>query len=436
MRKLKLSIASMLMVLSPLMLSAANHIVFIHGFQWQSVLRKFGSRHTDVASTWDNMTNLMSNASLGTPFLSREKMLVVDFKTGEHNPVSTDMPIELLAHIVMNQIKAGFPDGTTLENVGKIDFVVHSMGGLVLRSMVAQGLISDSQIGRVVTLGTPHFGVTWSGSVQEDEMHYGSEFIWNLANASKKISRDKVLCVVGTADRTVYEYSAALNEQECKDVRYVNKDHTDAVSADSNAICECSKGRNDVVYRRPGLADRSRYLLDVVPVYPRNQHRVHLHRDSALRYLTDAVQLILYQYLSTLQRIVLLAMIYDELVQLRFNLRINGIHSYRQRVYFRFYHLVCLLIEQKSVGTHTFQQLRKLLVNQAECLQSRVSCQCVSRTCDACHLDIRAYLQRLLQNTNAFLRRDHLVRNTRTMLRIIQHTTTETATEVTSRTDR
>ena len=69
----------------------------------------------------------------------------------------------------------------------------------------------------------------------------------------------------------------------------------------------------------------------------------------------DAVQLILNQYLSTFQRIVLLAMIYDELVQLGFNLWINGINRHRQRIYFRPYHLVGFLIKQQSVGTHTFE---------------------------------------------------------------------------------
>ena len=237
MKTLKKLMLFAILALAPTAMFAADHIVFIHGYQLT------GGR----ADTWDRMIKFMTNSVYGTPFVTADKILVV-----QHGDL--DGQIDAVARDVWDQIKNGFPDGSCPK---KMDFVVHSMGGLVLRSMVEQNLLSDSRIDRVVTLATPHYGQPKNWSPQQRNMEYGSEFIWKLATTAKKISSSKVLCVVGTQDWVVSEWSAALQDKDCASVRYVDKDHT--ATGDfrvggpgiigNDGICYCSNGRNDVVYK-------------------------------------------------------------------------------------------------------------------------------------------------------------------------------------------
>ncbi len=240
MKKVVKRVALLLMVLSPLALSAADHIVFIHG--WNS-----------SADTWNRFIGyLTTKDEEGKVYITREKILPVDYAglTGMISATS----IETIAENVANQIAQGFPDGTCPY---QMDFVVHSMGGLILRYMVANRLIDEDRIGRVVTLATPHYGqghhVPFGGSEQAEEMLFGSEFIWNLANADIKISPSKVLCVGGSNDLVVDEWSAALVDDECVGTRYVRKVHSTVplyyFGTDENAIYYCREGRNDPVYR-------------------------------------------------------------------------------------------------------------------------------------------------------------------------------------------
>ena len=240
MKTLKKLMLFAILALAPTAMFAADHIVFIHGWQM------FGDK--ERIDTWDRLTNYMANAAFGVPFASQEKMLVVNYYRGQDE----SRTIEEVARDVKDQIKGGFPDGAC---PAKMDFVVHSMGGLVLRTMVKNGDISEDMIDRVVTLASPHYGTRWSGSTQRNQMQFGSEFVWELANSDNKINPSKVLCVVGTEDGTVDEWSAALGG--CNNVRYVRKDHAAALRGYevddewflSDAICYCRDGRNDVVYR-------------------------------------------------------------------------------------------------------------------------------------------------------------------------------------------
>ena len=231
MKTLKKLMLLAVLALAPTAIFAADHIVFIHGYQLT------GGR----ADTWDRMVDFMTNSVYGTPFVAADKVLVV-----QHGDLNCQ--IEEVARDVWDQIERGFPDGT---HPAKMDFVVHSMGGLVLRSMVEQNKLSDSRIDRVVTLATPHFGQRMHASPQQCDQEYGSEFIWKLATTSKKISAGKVLCVVGTKDRVVEEWSAALEDKDCFSVRYVKKDHTAFIGGNfyNDAICFCQDKRDDVVYR-------------------------------------------------------------------------------------------------------------------------------------------------------------------------------------------
>ena len=226
MKKITRLLAILLMVLLPLASFSADHIVFIHGWQ--------GSRNT-----WAHMVELLTT---GVPaYIQESNVLCVDYSNR-----SGDWPIKILAADVSNQIRARFGS-----NLPKMDFVVHSMGGLVLRAMVDEGYLPETLIGRVVTLGTPHFGQKFQFSQQTRDMGFASSYVWELAHAKTKISKNKILCVVGTRDGIVDQWSAALNNPyECAAVRYVPKDHTSAGDYIwGDALCECGDGRRDVVYR-------------------------------------------------------------------------------------------------------------------------------------------------------------------------------------------
>lgn len=211
---------------------AADHIVFIHGWQM------FGGG----SSTWDRMVQLMVTPETtgGAEFRRREQLHVA-----VHGDDSRG--IETIAGEVYKQIENGFPDGTKVPAGAQMDFVVHSMGGLVLRSMVKQRLLEPSQIGRVVTLATPHYGQKFKLTQQQKDMSFGSEFIWDLANADRKIPAYRVLCLAGTSDDVVKEWSAALEDKDCTAVRYVDKIHSSLFG--KRAICHCLDGHADPVYR-------------------------------------------------------------------------------------------------------------------------------------------------------------------------------------------
>ena len=147
MKTLKKLITFAMLALAPTVMFAADHIVFIHGWQWSD-----GDK--ERIDTWDRVTNFMANASFGVPFITQDKILVVNYYRGEKD--GENRTIEEVARDVKNQIKGGFPDGTC---PAKMDFVVHSMGGLVLRTMVKNGDISEDMIDRVDKLA--HF---WNDS--------------------------------------------------------------------------------------------------------------------------------------------------------------------------------------------------------------------------------------------------------------------------------
>ncbi|MBP5510403.1 MAG: VWA domain-containing protein [Kiritimatiellae bacterium] len=209
-----------------------RHIVFIHGL-------------SDNGTLWDEMTNLM----VRTGFVKRENAVVIDYRdnTSKFPWGGGNTPIEDIGDIVNRQIEGHyFRQGR--ERPSKHDFIVHSMGGLVLRSMVDTFRIRRNQIGRVVTLATPHYGQDCTSvNTQVNQMDYGSVFMWNLAN-SEFINGSDVLSVVGVGDRVVDYYAAALNGTH---VAYVNKSHCASSNADETApaICKCGDGEIDIVYR-------------------------------------------------------------------------------------------------------------------------------------------------------------------------------------------
>lgn len=107
--------------------------------------------------------------------------------------------------------RANLPDDDASHDaeLPAVDWVCHSMGGLVFRNILRSrpGLVR-----RCVTLGTPHFGQEISGYVvigwflghQAHEMVYGSSSLWDLAADWHFLDKrtDDILFVAGAADRT------------------------------------------------------------------------------------------------------------------------------------------------------------------------------------------------------------------------------------------
>lgn len=168
----------------------------------------------------------------------------------------TDTPIETLAAAVAERIAADVPEG-------EFDVVAHSMGGLVLRSAIYDGLVDPARIGHFITLGTPHYGELigipgFSAGTQTHQMALGSSFLWDLA-CDWHFLRHKVdatLCIVGVAgkdpitealcDGLVPAYSAVLADSHRL---YVKRYHADLFSLFGKVIYACEDGAKDSVYR-------------------------------------------------------------------------------------------------------------------------------------------------------------------------------------------
>ena len=108
----------------------------------------------------------------------------------------------------------------------KVNIIAHSMGGLIVREAVQRsypnrGLSADDHINKIVTLGTPHKGISfqilreWINIAAEDEVeHFSPEFQKDPIEESSYVNfkdhfpLERLLTVVGTNYRS-YEVRAA-----------------------------------------------------------------------------------------------------------------------------------------------------------------------------------------------------------------------------------
>ena len=137
-----------------------------------------------------------------------------------------------------------------------VDIVAHSMGGLVVREILRSRSDAAVRIRRLVTLGTPHYGQNNAEGTSATQMHYGSRYLYELAQAwtdGYRLPAGNVLSIVGrdgtaNTDGLVDAWSASL---EGTVVRYVNRTHTSLTHPFWGApvIYECGEGVNDSVYR-------------------------------------------------------------------------------------------------------------------------------------------------------------------------------------------
>ena len=124
----------------------ANPIVFLHG--WNS-----------GGDLWDSIKTLAakpeSEGGMGIPAAD---MIALSYYAASNKVeyglgCSVYTPIQEVATNAARVIKA-----FQIEKDRPVDVICHSMGGLVFRSMVADGLIDETVVRRYITLGTPHYG--------------------------------------------------------------------------------------------------------------------------------------------------------------------------------------------------------------------------------------------------------------------------------------
>lgn len=88
---------------------------------------------------------------------------------------------------------------------GRIDFVCHSLGGLIARVYLQQ-LGGSRRVDRCVTIATPHLGTYnayWLWTRVAQDLRPSSELLKRLAETKDKAARVKFLAIGGGADRIV-----------------------------------------------------------------------------------------------------------------------------------------------------------------------------------------------------------------------------------------
>jgi alpha-beta hydrolase superfamily lysophospholipase len=119
--------------------------------------------------------------------------------------------------------------GSRLAFGSPVHVVAHSMGGLRAKAYIA-GLAErngriiryDSDIDKLITLATPHYGSRFDeslGSTQVNEMDYTSTFIWELDEVWRNLPfatgrQSSMMAVVGTRDGVVEQSSASFSDSD------------------------------------------------------------------------------------------------------------------------------------------------------------------------------------------------------------------------------
>ena len=221
--------------LSTLMLAAnllaLRPVVFLHGYDLNS--------SSDAGSVWNNMIKLLkSDAGYAESDLHAYSYYSSAFGNNKNTPIRT------VAESVANEIAELYYEN----GMQPVDLVAHSMGGLIVRAMLAYNLIDRQCLGRFITLGTPHYGQNMENDnsldlagKQADQMKYGSIFLWELADAWHFNGKTlpNTLCIAGVYDTKnnsrwdglVHVWSAALGDAPC---RYVNKCHAPILSSSTS----------------------------------------------------------------------------------------------------------------------------------------------------------------------------------------------------------
>jgi pimeloyl-ACP methyl ester carboxylesterase len=233
---------------------AANKTFLLHG--WNG-----------APSGFDRMTALL---------VSDGGWLSEDIIAGDYSDVPDSYTIEQVSFEVADDLAAV----RNANGFKPVDVVCHSMGGLVVRTILAQRdsnaggggsyLFEKAWVQRFITLGTPHYGHWWTvawltggSDNQRAEMYMGSLFLWDLAldwqNPTKSLALSSVLSVVGRPNDVLYDesdgvvpyWSAALADTTA---RYVDRYHTASASLGTRPLVEC-RGADDIANTSDDVQD-------------------------------------------------------------------------------------------------------------------------------------------------------------------------------------
>ncbi len=237
----KFVLAIFIVICTTFSVSAKHPVVFLHG--WNS-----------DGSVWSKMKSLLIS-NMG--YESSELFAYSYYN--KYFGYSTSDKIETIAAGVAAEITETYYDAGEVP----VDVVGHSMGGLLIRTMLANDLIDKKCLGRFIAIAAPNYGqnIGSLGGVQAGQMKYGSKFLWDLADAwhyrNKKLA--ETLCIAGACDTEngskwdglIHTWSASLDDAP---VRYVYRRHSDAHKWwprfwDIYNIYSCAKGTNDSVYK-------------------------------------------------------------------------------------------------------------------------------------------------------------------------------------------
>ena len=203
-------------------LFAKSPVVFLHG--WNS-----------DGGIWVNMKKLLK----ANAYYTDSDLHAFSYYSSAFG-YSTSTPIQTVAKGVAREITEIYYDS----GCQPVDLVTHSMGGLVVRAMLAYDLIDAKCIGRFISIAAPNYGQNAGevGGYQACQMKYGSLFLWDLADAwhFKKKKITETLCIAGIDqtvnnsrwDGLVHAWSASLDDVP---VRYVSKCHTPLVAVSKKA---------------------------------------------------------------------------------------------------------------------------------------------------------------------------------------------------------
>ncbi|MGB5814691.1 MAG: hypothetical protein WBH85_13595 [Thermoanaerobaculia bacterium] len=102
---------------------------------------------------------------------------------------------------VMIEMQAAFPEEG-------FDIVAHSMGGLIVRMVLAERPELAGAVGRVVTLGTPHHGTAFLRTIRHgpvyDMMSRDSPFLAELPDFRQTVPNADVVTLAAEPDLVVY----------------------------------------------------------------------------------------------------------------------------------------------------------------------------------------------------------------------------------------
>ena len=168
----------------------------------------------------------------------------------------------------------------------------------------------------------------------------------------------------------------------------------------------------------------------------RTKNSVYFYQHSRVSDFFDSFNLVLNENFCGLYSRVNISVINDSVVELGFNLWLNGIYRNRERVDSDLNQLIGFFGQKKSVGAHTANKLGKFFFDKAECFKGIGSCQSVSRACDSNDRKLRAAFQSTADIFTCFLRLDYGARDSRPVFALVDFSVTKAALDVAARRDR